>query len=323
MTAKIMIMKYGYVRKNLVLIMLICFLFGCKEQNQYQGYVEGYFRYLASNSPGFLQVLAVKRGSTVKAGQIIFVLENQPETAQFLQASQKLQQAEYDLNNLEKGQRQTVLSGIEGQIQQAQANLKNAQTNFYRYQHLIATQAISRQQFDQAKADYEAAQGRYKELIANLNEAKLGARTDVIKSANAAVGAAAAETSSAQWYLAKKTITAPADGVINDTYYNPGEFIAAGKPVASLLVPDDIRVIFYVPQAKLSHFALGQQISVHCDGCAKNYAAVISFIAPEAEFTPPTIFSEQERQKFVFRIEAKINPEDAKWLHPGQPIDVK
>lgn len=307
-----------------VFMLTVLFMVGChRSDNIVQGYVEGYFTYLSSNSSGFLQGLLVARGSQVKLGQTVFFLDMQPEAYQVKQAEGNLQQAQSNLINLEKGQRQTILAGIEAQIDQVQAQLVLAQKTFQRNQVLVEKGAISKETFDQAKASYDANTAALKQQIANLEEAKLGARTDVINAAAGAVNASAAQLNSASWYLLKKAITAPADGAVYDTFFRLGEFVPAGQPVISMLIPGDVRIIFYVPEPMLGKVAVGQQVKINCDGCTqKNYSATISFISPQAEFTPPFIFSEKEREKFVFRAEAIFSNDIAKQMHPGQPVDV-
>lgn len=313
-----------YIRIQLFIILIVsCFLLACQRSTEtVQGYVEGYFTYLSSNSEGFLQSLDVYRGDQVKNGQTLFILENQPEAYEVKQAEEKLRQAQFDLKNLEKGQRYTILKGIEEQIRQAEADLELARVTFYRNQQLVKTSAVSKAQYDQAKSDFDRANAKFKELMANLNEAKLGARTDVIASAEATVAAAITQANIAQWYLVKKSITAPAAGTIFDTFYRQGELVAAGRPIVSMLIPKDIRVIFYIPEPELSKISLGNVVNVSCDGCSKTFTGKISYISSQAEYTPPFIFSEKERKKFVYRIEAKFSDADAKLLHPGQPVDV-
>lgn len=308
----------------LVLFMVTIAVVACQRSEKVvQGYVEGYFTYLSSNSPGFLQGLLVARGSQVKVGQTIFFLEMQPEAYQVKQAQGDLQQAQSNLSNLEKGQRKTILEGIQAQIEQANAQLILAEKTFQRNQTLVNQGAISKQTFDQAKATYQTNIGALKQQIANLEEAKLGARTDVINAAAAAVVSSAAQLNSASWFLSKKAITAPAAGMVQDTFFRLGEFVPAGRAVISMLIPGDVRIIFYVPQPLLGTIAVGQEVKVHCDGCAQDYPAKISFIAAQAEYTPAFIFSEKERQKFVFRVEARMDEQIAKQMHPGQPVDVR
>jgi HlyD family secretion protein len=108
-----------------------------------------------------------------------------------------------------------------------------------------------------------------------------------------------------------------------DTLYSSGEWVAAGMPVISLLPPENIKVKFFVSEKQLGAIKLGQTISVTCDGCTTPVAAAISFIAPQAEYTSPLIYSKENRTTLVFLVEARAKAEDAVKLHPGQPVEVK
>lgn len=313
--------------KRQIICVLTCvilfFLAGCqRNQNTFQGYIEGYLTFLSVNTDGYLQQLLVVRGTPVILGQNLFALESQPEASQLAQAQEKLRQAQSDLSNLQKGQRYTILQGIQAQIGQATADLELAKKTFGRNQQLVTTNAISKEQFDRATSDFQRANQRFNELMANLSEAKLGARVDVVQAAEAAVAAAVTQVSIAQWYLVKKTGASPATGTVYDTFFRLGEYVPAGRPVLALLIPKDYRVIFYVPEPILSKIALGNNVLIKCDGCGQARPAKISFISSQAEFTPPIIFSKTERRKFVYRVEAQFTDEIAKTFHPGQPVDV-
>lgn len=99
--------------------------------------------------------------------------------------------------------------------------------------------------------------------------------------------------------------------------------MAAGSPVVSLLPPVNVKVRFFVPQERLAAIQPGVTISVAVDGAPKTYAARVSYISTQAEFTPPVIYSQPSRAKLVFMIEGVFDPADAKVLHPGQPVDVR
>ena len=107
-----------------------------------------------------------------------------------------------------------------------------------------------------------------------------------------------------------------------DTFYLPGELVPAGRPVLSLLSPEQIKIIFFIPQSYLSQLKLAQLVTVTCDNCVSPIKAKIDFIAPQAEYTPPVIYSDALRSKLVYRIEAAPNLNEAIKLHPGQPVNV-
>ncbi|MBC8022334.1 MAG: HlyD family secretion protein, partial [Burkholderiales bacterium] len=127
----------------------------------------------------------------------------------------------------------------------------------------------------------------------------------------------------ADWRLRQRTVTAFVAGTVADTLFARGEFVPAGAPVVSLLPPGNVKVRFFVPEPTLGSIQVGQKVSLSCDGCANPIGAIVAFIAPQAEFTPPVIYSRDNRAKLVFLVEAKPAAGDAAKLHPGQPVDVR
>ena len=126
----------------------------------------------------------------------------------------------------------------------------------------------------------------------------------------------------ARWKLEQKSQAAPAAGFVFDTFYREGEFVPAAYPVISLLPPDHVKIRFFVPETILDKLALGDKISVSLDGRGQAVQATISYISPQAEYTPPVIYSREIRAKLVYMIEAVPEPGAAAGLHPGQPVDV-
>jgi HlyD family secretion protein len=127
----------------------------------------------------------------------------------------------------------------------------------------------------------------------------------------------------ARWSFDQKQQSAPMNAFVHDTLYRGGEWVAAGNPVVELLPPTNIKVRFFVPQAALPRIKPGQTVSVTFDGGPHAYSATVNYISTQAEFTPPVIYSRENRAKLVFMIEAKFSPADAADLRPGQPVDVE
>jgi HlyD family secretion protein len=138
--------------------------------------------------------------------------------------------------------------------------------------------------------------------------------------AEAALRQAKANLEWAQTRLARRNAHSPADGTIEQIYYRPGETVPAGRPVVALLPPGNLKIRFFAPQAVLPELKYGDSIGVTCDGCDTGLTAKISFIARSAEFTPPVIYSQEERAKLVFLIEAR--PERPEKFRVGQPVTV-
>jgi len=138
--------------------------------------------------------------------------------------------------------------------------------------------------------------------------------------AEAALRQAKANLEWAQTRLARRNAHSPGDGTIEQIYYRPGETVPAGRPVVALLPPGNLKIRFFAPQAVLPELKYGDVVGVSCDGCDKGLTAKISFIARSAEFTPPVIYSMEERAKLVFLIEAR--PEQPEKFRVGQPVTV-
>lgn len=130
-----------------------------------------------------------------------------------------------------------------------------------------------------------------------------------------------ARLNAAQTRLVRRKLFSPVNGTIQDIYFRPGEYVTAGKPVLSILAPHNIKIRFFVPQTALPQISLGQAVNVHCDGCKAEVPARVTFISRTAEFTPPVIYSLEERSKLVYLVEARTGaPGD---LRVGQPVDVR
>ena len=127
----------------------------------------------------------------------------------------------------------------------------------------------------------------------------------------------------AQWRLDQRHVASPADGVVADVLARPGETMPAGGPVVSLLPPGNIFVRFFVPEPRLAHVHLGDRSRCDCDNCPADLVGTISFIAPQAEYTPPVIYSEASRAKLVYMVEARPSREQAMLINPGQPVAVR
>jgi HlyD family secretion protein len=138
--------------------------------------------------------------------------------------------------------------------------------------------------------------------------------------AEAALRSAEARLNSSKTRLERRRVKSPASGVVQEVYFRVGEQVQPGRPIVSLLPPDNVRVRFFVPQAVLPTVHIGDRVAVGCDGCAGDIVARINFISVQAEFTPPVIYSQDERARLVFRVEA--TPEHPEGLRVGQPVSV-
>lgn len=308
-----------------LLLCVLCITTGCAHDSpgSFQGYVEGEYQLISSPLAGQLQALSVSRGMTVTAGGPLFTLEQQSEAAAVSEAEQALRRAENTLVDLGKGLRPSEIAAVKARLAQAEAAAKLAGQELARREKLFLQNAISREELDRARKEKESSVAAVAQLTAELRTAGLGARPDEILAARADVKAAGDRLEQARWRVEQKTQKAPTAGYVFDTFYVAGEFVPAGYPVVSILPPGNIKIRFFVPETVVGTLAADQQVSVAFDGAAKMYRGTISYISPQAEYTPPIIYSRETRTKLVFLVEAKIAPDQAIDLHPGQPVDVK
>jgi len=302
-----------------------CILTGCGRTaaDHAQGYVEGEFVYVASPYAGALKSLNVTRGDQVKTNALLFTLDNEPEKFARDEAERRLMQARSTLEDTRKGKRPTEIESAEAQLLQAQAALVLSEKELARQEKLLLTSASSAQDVDRARSTRDQDRQRVAQLQADLITAHLGSRSDQIAAAEANVKALAATLARAEWDLSQKNQAAPEAGLVYDTLYREGEWVPAGRPIVVLLPPRNIKVRAFVPEGLVGSIHSGDTVSVTVDGVPAPFMGKVSFISPQAEYTPPVIYSRETRSKLVFMIEAVFDPKTASRLHPGQPVDLR
>ncbi len=292
-------------------------------KERFQGYVEGEFVYVASPLAGQLESLQVQRGMQVKAGAPLFSLERGLEMAALDEAARKLGQGRANLEDLKKGKRPVEIESAEQQLKQARAALVLSEKEFQRQSDLSGRGVNSAQDFDRARSARDQDQHRVSQLEAELATARLGSRDDQVAGAEANARALEASVAQATWSLNQKRQTAPLDGLVFDTLYWPGEWVSAGHPVITLLPPANIKVRAFVPETRVGALRLGQTARVFVDGVNEPFIGALTFISPQAEYTPPVIYSQESRGKLVFMVEARFDAATSVKLHPGQPVDME
>jgi HlyD family secretion protein len=294
---------------------------GQPDEAVFQGYVDGDFVDVAPEVGGRIVERAVERGSVVKAGDLLFRLDDAEAKAAVVQAEAELARAEAQLANLQQGRRPPEIAVIDAQIAEAQAALDKARRDFERQQALFDRKVVSNAQLDQARESITVAEARLTATERQKDVAAMPARTPEIDAGERSVDAARAALDQAKTRLMKYVVAGPVAGRIEDTHYEAGEVASAGAPVLSLLPDDARKLILFVPETARGSLSIGSTVAVACDGCPQNLSAKISFLGTEAEFTPPVIFSRENRGKLMFRAEAKLSGEAAR-LPLGQPVDV-
>ena len=302
----------------------LCGLLGCTPTplSAWSGYAEGDYVMVAAPVAGTLKVLAVQAGQAVVQGAALFTLEAEADIAALAEAQARLDSAQAQAHNTDSGRRREELAVTRAQLAQAQAQSALADAELARQQLLLAQQFVSAARLDEARAVAAQARARLAELTAAVAAAQLPARPDERLAARAQAGAASAVLAQSAWRLQQKTQAAPVAATVADTFFRAGEFVPAGQPVVSLLPAGAVKARFFVPEAEVATLRPGARLLLRCDGCATPLAARVSFVATRAEYTPPIIYSNTQRTRLVFMVEARPEPADAARLRPGQPLDV-
>ncbi len=312
--------------QRIIYILTIALLFpGCRFSagEQLHGYIEGDYVYVASPIAGRLETVAVARGDLVKTGDTLFTLENTPWKAERDEAAGRLAQARAQLEDMRKGARDSEIESLEARLAQAQALLQFSRKELVRITELRRTKAAPQSDLDRTTSDFEQARNRVAELESELETARLGSRAGQISAQENAVEALSAALARAEWRLSQSVQKSPSDALVVDTMYRVGEWANEGKPVAMLLPPANIKARTFVPEEMLGRIRIGQPVQVRVDGTDEMFRAAVAFISPNAEYTPPVIYSRESREKLVFLVELSFDAAVAPSLHPGQPIDLE
>ncbi|MFM1945276.1 MAG: hypothetical protein RI897_4258 [Verrucomicrobiota bacterium] len=314
----------GYARVLCVLSLIL--LSSCQPQppGSFSGYVEGEYVYVSAPSGGHLLRLLVNRGDAVTNQQSLFELDPQPESSGVQAATARLAQAEADLANRRKPLRESELRALETELERLSA-LRNLASNNLSRRLTAATQnsgAFSPEQLDEATSALAELEARMARSQAELDTARLGSRPDEIQLAQKMVEMRRHELEQANWALKQKQALAPADGRIEDTLYREGEWVPPNAPVLYLLPPENRIVRFFVSETQLHEFNVGTPVLISWDGAKLPAKGTVRFIASQAEYTPPVIYSRQTRSQLVFLLEAAFNPDQPDLPAVGQPVDV-
>jgi HlyD family secretion protein len=288
----------------------------------FSGYVEVEPTRIAAPIAGRLTQLAVERGAQVLAGAALFTLEQDSEAAALRESQSRADRATAAARDLSTGQRPDEIAATQAAVDAAQAALAKSDDELKRQRELVGQGFVSPAAIAVAQSARDADAARLRAAQAQLRVARLGGRVEARSAATAEAAAASEVVAQSRWRLAQKTVVAPVSARVDDSYFRVGEWVAAGAAVVALIEPGAIRLRFFVPESRLGEVAVGARVKVGCDGCPAGLHALVSFVATEAEFTPPVIYSRGSREKLVFRVEAKPDAADRLRLRPGQPVDV-
>lgn len=275
---------------------------------------------VASEVGGRLATVLFKEGDTVTHGQVLATLDTTTLQLRRDEAKAALAQAQAQADLMTAGSRQEDILRARAQVKEASVLSRNAATDAHRIEVLFAQGSTTQKQRDDAAAGAERAAAALAATEQQLTRLENGNRQEEIRVAQAAVDLARTRLGQAEKNLADSVITSPLAGVITLKSVEAGEVIAPGTPLARVSRLDEVWLSLYLPASRLPQIKLGQKVSLQTDGRSTRYQGTITFISPEAEFTPRNVQTPDERVKLVYRVKVTIpNPDGV--FKPGMPAD--
>jgi HlyD family secretion protein len=285
---------------------------GSKRERTLSGYIEGENLYLAAPVAGTVQAVSAVEGQRVSAGQRLFQIEPATLTAQGQQAAANVSAA------------RTQIASAEAQAQQAEADVSAANADAEKARQDLA-RLLSVKRADNAAVagkDIDAARAAL-----NSANARVAAAQKTAQARRAQVVASRAQAEQAQGAAREVAIrvgqlspAAPSPARVEDVFFQPGEWVNANQAVVSLIPDNKVKVRFFVPEEQVARYRPRRQVRFSCDSCGGELTAVIRYVSPRPEFTPPIIYSRDSRDRLVFMVEAY--PARPANLQPGLPVDV-
>lgn len=318
-------MKRAAIAAAFIGFFVLWLVFGgaSRDENVFLGYVEGDLLYIGPVEGERLGALSVEVGDEVKTGAPLFEMETPVLDAQRREARDRIAQMQAALENLQAAlNRPQQVAVLEAAVKRAEAELRLSRLTFERQKTLYAERDVAKATLDNAQMALSRDEAALHEAQRQVDAALLTGRSQEISGAEAAMKTARAQLDQLDVRIGRQKVFAPATGVVQDIFFRPGEMATAGQPVLSLLPPENRKARFYVGEPKLPQVKLGQRVKIGCDGCAGDLYARIFYISGREEYTPPVIFSDEERQKLVFKIEARMEGA-ARQLPFGLPIRVR
>jgi HlyD family secretion protein len=319
------------MKKRLVFIILLLFLAAAviyalsqsrRDETTWYGNVDIREVALAFRQSGRLTTLTVNEGDRVAQGDVLATLDAQPFEDNLKAAQAKLAQATAEHNKLLAGFRAQEIEAARETLREAQAVLRQRQTEYARQTRLKDSGDTSQKQFDATKAARDVAAANEAAAQQKLSLVEEGARAEDIAAAAAAMRAAQAQVAIAQTALDDTRLVAPEGGIVMSRVREPGSMVGPQAAVLTLSLRQPIYVRAYVSEPDLAAIALGQAVTLRVDGSEKTYHGQIGYISPRAEFTPKSVETPDLRTDLVYRVRITVSDDDDA-LKQGMPVTIQ
>lgn len=287
------------------------------------GTVEAVEAELGFTVSGRIEAVLVQEGDTVRAGDELARLDRAETLARRDQAAAQVAAARAALLELERGSRPEEVAQARAAAQAADDRLADARRDAERARALLAESLVSQQEYDKLSTAYEVAKSQDRQAREALSLVEAGPRPERIQAARATLAASEAAARTLDATLANMVVRAPYAGVVTVRHHEPGEIVQAGSAAVTLLNRDDRWVKIYVPETRIGAVSVGQRAAITTDTFkGRTFEGRVIYVASQAEFTPKTVQTREERVKLVYAVKVRIAGDAGYVLKPGMPADV-
>lgn len=308
---------------RIVLVCALVILAGCvDEAPRVFGTVERDRLTLTAPAGELIASVAVVEGQSVKAGDVLLILDSTAAEARVTRQQALLQEAEARLAEAVNGPRVEEVGRAEASLASARATLTEARLRYARTEQLYATKVRPEADLETARAYRDTSAAKVAEAEQMLQELRSGTRSERLDQARAAVTAAAADLVQAQKSLTDLTLVAAADAVVDTLPWQVGDRVAAGTQLISLLATASPYVRIYLPATWLDRVRPGSSVAIHVDGRAESLQGVVRNIRSQPAYTPYYALNERDRARLMYLTDIDI-ADEADSLPTGMSLEVE
>jgi HlyD family secretion protein len=328
-------------RSLLAIVLLAVLAAACRDPQpasglRVSGHVEATEVHVSAEVGGRILELPVDEGDRIASGDLIARLDTRDTELQIQRARAERSAADAQLRLLKAGARPEDIRQADAQVLAAEAEVttldaerKSAALDLERFETLLAANAGSRKQRDDAQSRVDVVRERLRGARERVQAARetaarlrAGSRSEEIDAARARVAVVDAQLASLRKSAGDAEVRAPAAGVITQRLAEPGEVTAPRAPLVVVTDLDHAWANLFVPEPMIPRVRLGQSATVYTDAGGEGIAGKVTFISPKAEFTPRNVQTAEERSKLVYRIKVSVDNRDGV-LKPGMPVDAE
>lgn len=273
--------------------------------------------------PGKISKRLVSEGEKIKEGQTVAIMDSSDLEKEKALREAEVELAKSQLAELDAGSRPEEIAQAAALVRSVKADVEKLKSDFSRQSELFKKKVISDKEYEASRAAYDSAQARLKEAQERLSLYELGPRSEKLDQARANLHHAVSALELAETKLGYACIYSPLSGMVLSHHAEPGEYVGAGTPVATVGDLEHAWIRAFISETDLGMVKQGQKALIVTDTWPdKKFEGTVSFISSQAEFTPKTVQTEKERVKLVYRIKIDVPNQDME-LKPGMPADAE